>query len=177
MRVVCAWCGALIRTVPEDAHFAALQDSHGICEQCAGGMLEHLSVPVDQFLSELGVPVLVVDGDVRVLDANPAALSLLGQARDSVLGRMGGQVFECTNARLPEGCGRTVHCSGCVLRQTVTSTWETGQAHRRVPATLEVSAEDGPARIAFLVSTARVGSRVVLRVDPPAEEGAEKEGG
>lgn len=168
MKVSCAWCGALMEAVAGGVGSAEPRESHGICEACARTLLEDLGIPVAQFLSELGVPVLVVNDDVRVADANPAAVSFLGGERETILGRLGGEVFECRNAHLPGGCGRTVHCSGCVLRQTVESTWETGRPHERVPATLEVTREGSASQIAFLVTTAKVGDRVLVRIDPPA---------
>lgn len=170
MKVVCAWCGAFLRSVPDASPHGRLQDSHGICESCARTLREELGTPVERFLSELGVPVLLLSSDVRVVDANPAALAMLGGVRETTLGRLGGEVFECANAGLPGGCGRTVHCSGCVLRQTVTSTWQTGRTQTRIPATLEVTSRDAPERIAFLVTTARVGDRVLVRIDPPAAD-------
>lgn len=171
MKVVCAWCGTYLRTIPGDSPSAALRNSHGICEDCAKTLREGLGVPVKQFLSDLGVPVLLVSEDVHVLDVNLAAVSMLGGRRKAILGRRGGEVFECVNSRLPEGCGKTVHCSGCVLRQTVTSTWETGRPHRRIPATLEVNSRDDPGEIAFLVSTDKAGDKVVLRIEAPGENG------
>lgn len=171
MNVVCAWCGTFIRSVPEGAENPGPHDSHGICADCARTLLEDLGVPVETFLSELGVPVLLMDDDVQVTDANPAALAMLGRTEATVLGRLGGEVFECVNSRLPGGCGRSVHCSGCTLRRTVTSTWETGRTCSRVPATLEVTRGDEPERIALLITTAKVGNRVLLRIDPPGEDG------
>jgi hypothetical protein len=52
----------------------------------------------------------------------------------------------------------------------VTSTWETGRTCSRVPATLEVTSPGEPERIAFLITTAKVGDRVLLRIDPPGPE-------
>lgn len=167
MKTSCAWCGASMTGEETDppASDAGELISHGICPDCAEVMLRELGVPVTEFLSELGIPVMLVTDDIRVLDANPAALSMVGGEPSTILGKLGGQVFECSNSRLPGGCGRTIHCSGCVLRQTVISTWTTGETHRRVPATLEVLPEGSTTRIDLFVSTAKVGDRVVLRID------------
>jgi PAS domain-containing protein len=170
MNVYCAWCGALLRSVADGSDPLGPHDSHGICADCARTLLQQLGIPIEKFLSELGVPVLMVDDDVRVLDANPAALSMLDRTEETVLGHLSGEVFECVNSRLPGGCGRSVHCSGCTLRRTVTSTWETGQTCSRVPATLEVTPAGEPERIALLITTAKVGNRVLLRIDPPESE-------
>jgi hypothetical protein len=78
---------------------------------------------------------------------------------------MGGDVFECAYARLPGGCGRTAHCSGCTIRQTVMDTVRTGQGHLRAPAYLNRATPDGVQRIPLTISTERVGDFVLLRID------------
>lgn len=123
-------------------------------------------MPVEEFLHSLRVPVLLVGDDVEVLDLNEAALGRLGKAADSVRGRLGGEVFDCDHADLPGGCGRTVHCSGCVLRRTVTATYESGTAHVRVPATLTVRNDHEPATADLLITTALVGGRVLVKFEP-----------
>jgi len=121
---------------------------------------------VEEFLRSLRVPVLLVSEDVEVLDANQVALGLLGKTADAVRGRLGGEVFECAHAELPGGCGRTIHCSGCVLRRTVTETYEEGMPHVRVPATLKTRAEQEPSDADLLITTALVGGRVLLKFEP-----------
>ena len=167
MKVTCAWCGAEIRSLPEESDSPERRDSHGICEPCSRTLIENLGIPLGRFLSNLNAPVLLVDRDVRVLEASPGALDALDAPAENVLGRLGGEVFECANASLPGGCGRSVHCSGCVLRNTVTSTWETGVSHIGIPATLHVTRDTAPDRVDLIVSTARVGDRVVLKIDSP----------
>lgn len=124
-----------------------------------------------RFESENGVPVVVVTGDVRVVDANPAAVDMLGGDPDVLIGHMGGEVFGCENTSLPGGCGSTPRCTGCVVRRTVVETLESGDARLRVPATLRVTSHARPTNVSFLVSTARVGGNVLLRIDSPRSAG------
>jgi len=52
----------------------------------------------------------------------------------SVVGLRGGEAFACVRSRLPEGCGRTVHCRECGVRRTVEQVARTGQTRERVAA-------------------------------------------
>ena len=104
--------------------------------------------------------------NVDVLDANQAALGVLGKAAEAVTGRLVGEVFECANADLPGGCGRTIHCSVCVLRHAVETTFQEGTPQVRVPASLKARAGDGPGSIDLLITTARVGGHVLVKFEP-----------
>ena len=61
------------------------------------------------------------------------AEALAGKPKKVFLGLPGGKVFECAYARLPEGCGKTVHCVTCAIRNTVTSTIQKEVLQVRVP--------------------------------------------
>lgn len=95
--------------------------------------------------------------------ANRKACEVLGKTLPQIEGLKSGDVFECENARQPEGCGHTVHCSGCAIRQTVLDTMQTENPHTRVPATLNHLA--GSTRIDLLISTETHGNVVFLRID------------
>lgn len=75
-----------------------------------------------------------------------------------------GEVVECENSRLPGGCGKTVHCSGCVLRRTVTDTYNTGRQSSMVPAKLTTERGD----VSYMVSAMKVGDCVVVKLDTQA---------
>jgi ferredoxin len=79
--------------------------------------------------------------------------------------RRGGEVFECVNARLPGGCGKTIHCSACVVRRSVTTTHRTSLPQSMVPATLKRSSPAGPVNVALQITTVKVGEMVMLRID------------
>jgi len=74
-------------------------------------------------------------------------------------------VFECANAKLPEGCGNTIHCSGCTIRRNVMDTQETGRRHFRVPAYLNQGNPESYQQIRFLISTEKVEGIVLLRIE------------
>lgn len=164
MGTSCAWCGAPLRARSE-ATLPEGRESHGICPACAEKLLSDDGMDIDAFLRQLGVPVFLVSEDVEVLDASEAALTMVQKPVDSVLGKLGGEVFECANAELPGGCGRTIHCSGCVLRETVTATWADGVSRVRVPASLKLRPRNAADVVELRVSTARVGEGVLLKVE------------
>jgi len=123
-------------------------------------------VPLTTFLDALEAPVLLVTEDVEVRKTNTRARELVGKTEDALRGLLGGEVFDCVYAALPEGCGRTVHCSGCTIRRSVGHTFSTGEALERIPATLRRRASDEePRDTEIYVTTRKVEGRVLLRID------------
>lgn len=161
MRCVCAWCGAEITADREGDG----QVSHGICLDCADGMLANEAVPLQHLIDKLEMPVLVVDSDVTVELVNQSAQEALGVSSEEARHRRGGEVFDCLHSHLPGGCGRTIHCTGCVLRRAVARTHETGEPQMRVPATLKKGDPDAPSSIAFLVTTVKKENVVLVKLD------------
>jgi hypothetical protein len=90
---------------------------------------------------------------------------MLGKGSPEIEGHKGGDVFECAYARLPEGCGNTIHCSGCTIRRTVMETHKTGKSSLRVPATLNRNDPEDPDKITLLISTEKIADVVLLRID------------
>ncbi len=176
MKSVCAWCGRPLRDVPSRSGDQWI--THGICTDCRDQVLAGMGVPLSEFLDALPQPVLVVDGDAVVLATNESARRMGnegdGNPKPDADGdpkpRLG-DVFECVNAKQPEGCGRTVHCSGCTIRHTVEHTFETGEAKLRVPATLTAGSEEEPEEVGLWITTEKVGGHVLLRVDGKRHRG------
>jgi len=63
------------------------------------------------------------------------------------LGLRRGEAMECRYARLPEGCGETVHCEICSVRNTVLEVLETGESREQVPAYVDRGAHRVPLTI------------------------------
>ena len=97
--------------------------------------------------------------------------NVLDKDSHQIIWELGGDVFECAYARLPERCGRTIHCSGCTIRKAVKETFETGEPRVRVPAVLNQEDEDGPSVVYLTITTIKSGEVVFLRIDRmvPAE--------
>ena len=136
-----------------------------VCEECLQNVGAQSGMPLRDFLDGLGVPVVAVDSDVVVSMANKPLLALLGKNFSQVRGQRGGDVFECAYARLPGGCGRTVHCSGCAIRRAVTETFTTGRSLRGVLAYLNRDAITQFLQLGMLISTEKVWGMVLLRID------------
>ena len=86
MRSVCAWCGAEIRTATGNSDPAIV--SHGICVTCADRFFRPRDRTMHGFLNQMDAPTVLVDGDVRVLEANDEALRLLGPRFEAARGRL-----------------------------------------------------------------------------------------
>jgi hypothetical protein len=73
-----------------------------------------------KILNAIPFMVFVVDADVQVVDANLAALRLLGVERKTVLSIRGGHALHCIHAQVdPKGCGYAPACRDCVIRDSV----------------------------------------------------------
>ena len=105
MKRTCAWCGI---TLQPDTHQERRYSpiTHGICPSCAEQVLGHERSSFSEFLDTLGGPVIVVDGDGIVLNANKQAQNLLQKDLDAVRGKRGGDIIECQYSRSSGGCGR-----------------------------------------------------------------------
>ena len=141
------------------------ETTHGICGDCLDNFEFQQGVPFQRYIDSLPLPVLVVDRHVVVKAVNRRACEALGKEPLEIVQHLGGNVFECARARLPEGCGNTVHCSGCAIRRSVTRTFETGEPQKGVPAVLRRGGTTSLRDIALTITTVRSGDIVMLRVD------------
>jgi hypothetical protein len=135
MRVICSYCRRVISADPQ----ARVTDvSHGMCAPCATHF-ERLwaGMPLGEYLDDLARPVLLTDGEGRVLAMNQKLADLLGVDCAKAVGLLGGEAFACVRSRLPEGCGRTAHCRECAVRRSVEAVARTGKACERVRAYLD----------------------------------------
>ncbi|HEY5975965.1 MAG TPA: PAS domain-containing protein [Geobacteraceae bacterium] len=119
-----------------------------------------------EFLDSISVPIVLVDADGVIRTANRHALAMFQKDAAEIEGGLGGDVFECIYAKLPEGCGHTVHCAGCAIRQSVMLTHLTGQNAMRVPASLKMQCPQEPQEIRFLISTEKFCDHVMLTIAP-----------
>jgi PAS domain-containing protein len=137
--------------------------THGMCRACG----EHFGaqwagISYGAYLERFPFPVVLVEGAGRVVAINRPACDFLGREPTDVIGLLGGEAMECARARLPGGCGKTVHCSTCTIRNSVTLTHRTGQAVTRAPARLRRSDRT----FDLLISTALAGKLVRVTIEP-----------
>jgi signal transduction histidine kinase/DNA-binding response OmpR family regulator len=101
--------------------------------------------------------MLLLDGERIVRRVNGLACSFTGSSTTEMIGRRGGEALRCLYAlNSPEGCGYGPHCQKCAVRLTVMDTYETGQSHHQVEASLPFRIEDKEQPLTFLLSTTKV---------------------
>ncbi|MBN2145507.1 MAG: PAS domain-containing protein [Candidatus Aureabacteria bacterium] len=163
MKIVCSWCKTVMQEKPSPDQNQKI--SHGICDVCRTNTVFQLGVPQKQFIEDIKEPSCIINPEGRVITANQAALKTLGKTLSEILNLPGGNVFECAYARLPEGCGRTIHCSGCTIRRTVTKTYETSEPQYRIPAVLKYGSLKKSQNIHMLISTEKISGVVFIKVE------------
>lgn len=164
MNRVCSRCGGELESGVTEIHPGSVV-SRGLCQECSHHLLAQRGMPLMQYLNGLMAPVAVVDPEGVLQAANTQLCELVSQDLSAVRGKRGGDVFECEYAGLPGGCGHTDHCSACTIRREVTETMRTGRSRERVPASLQQGSPGRARPVELLISTERVGSHVLLRID------------
>lgn len=166
MHVVCSYCRKDLGTKPPLSDGGV---THAMCRDCDAYFAEQWKgMSYAAYVARFPYPVVLVEGEGRVVAMNRTACDFLGREPSEVVGLLGGEAMECAYARLPGGCGKTAHCPACAIRNSVTATHQTGKPLTRVPATLrrrDQSVHD------LLISTTRE-DRVVKVVIEPAPAAA-----
>ena len=78
----------------------------------------------------LPLPTFIVDDDVRIQDYNTAGGQLLGPDPQLALHRRGGDALHCIHAEA-KGCGQSLLCKDCVIRNGVNRALAGGGTHRQ----------------------------------------------
>jgi hypothetical protein len=164
MKLVCAWCGVGMERSGYDQTPEGTT-SHGLCRECSLALAsQDEGTTLQRHIDSIPTPILLIDSENKVLAANARACEILGSRSDTANVTFG-PVFDCVYSRSPEGCGRAIHCVGCVIRKSVAATFNTGQPQVSVPATLSVNSPDQPSAVTFTITTIRTGECVTLRID------------
>lgn len=138
--------------------------SHGLCPACSGALTSQDSgTSLQGHIDSIPIPILLIDARNTIVAMNAKACDTLGWK--SVLNQALGRVFDCIYSRFPEGCARSVHCSGCAIRRAVATTFDTGEPQIQVPATISVDNPDRLSEAAFAITTVRKNGVVLLRIE------------
>jgi len=165
MKLVCAWCGASIER-PGYGHELDTTTSHGMCPACSRALdSQNEGVSLQRHIDSISVPIVLVDSNNSIVATNSKACEMLGRRPEATIDCMLGTVFDCVHSRLPEGCGRAIHCSGCVIRKCVTATFNTGAPQLSIPATLSVESPDQLLEAVFSVTTVKSVGVVAMRIE------------
>ena len=163
MNRICAWCK---KEMANREQYSADGDiTHGICSLCAVEFTRNITRTAQEILDMIVEPVFVLDSEGVVKSTNASGRKLLGKEYSDISNHLGGEVFECVYARLPEGCGRTEHCKTCAIRNTVMDTLATGRSYTKVPAFQKINTPGGVRIMRFFVSTEKLDGHILLRID------------
>ena len=171
MKRICAWCNTELKAKEEYASQGDI--SHGICSPCAIRITAIRPRSAKKLLNILHEPVFVIGSDAVVKAANKRGLemlvTMLGKKTGDVENVLGGDAFECTYAAREGGCGQTIHCTTCALRNIIMDTLASGKGHKNVPAFQNINTAEGRRLVKFYISTERIGDSILLRIDEAIE--------
>ena len=163
MKKVCSWCNKDLK--PKEEYSSEGDITHGICSLCAIKISSFKPRTAKQILNYVKEPVFVIDQDGIVKAGNESGLNMLGKDIEEIENELGGDAFECSYASLEGGCGNTIHCKTCAIRNIVMDTLSTGHGYKNVPAYQSINTTDGTRILRFCISTEKVGECILLRID------------
>ena len=135
----------------------------GICDPCAREQLRQFGRPLQSFIDELPVPVVIVGPDCEVLGANKSAQAI-GPKRLPKIDDRFGDAIGCVNSKTT-GCGRSVHCQSCTIRRTVLETFATGRPCTDVEAYRDIEVDSRIKHLNLRLNTELRGKYVVVRIE------------
>ncbi len=164
MKKVCAWCNSPMGSVSVKSDTIPSLVTHSICNDCSDNLDFQLGVPLQRYLDSLRIPIVALNSDGRVIAINSEATEMYSGGTGEEMAEWPFKVFECAHARLPDGCGNRVHCSGCAIRFAVTDTYRTGVSLQDVPAHITHCDSDSPDTAELLISADMINKIVFLRI-------------
>lgn len=163
MKIICSYCR---EGMGEKEPLDDPGVTHGICPEC----YKHFSpqwegLHLSEYLDTFDEPMVVFTSDTRVIAFNKSYAGTFLEEEEKPAGLFGGEFMECAHARLPGGCGQTVHCRSCTIRNTLQATLRTGQPQKNVSAYLNVLKNGKHAVEKLKVSTEMHGLMVRMRIE------------
>lgn len=156
MNVLCSWCYNIF----ESPGFDDGQES--ICPGCRNwhqGASEHT---IKGILEKLPVPVISLAADNTIISANTKASDVFNLTFEQSSEKKAGEHFNCENSRLPGGCGKTIKCMNCSIRNIILTTYLDGMPRENVSVTIDTVDNK---KIRFTFSAVRVKGNVWIRFD------------
>jgi PAS domain-containing protein len=163
MKKTCSLCKKKLKT--RNSHASIGNITHFLCTFCALEITKETPRTVGQILNLINEPIFLIDNNGAVQGANESASEMLNKKLPDIEGQMGGDAFECAYAKQEDGCGKSIHCKTCAIRNIVMETLASGHGFDKVPAFQSIITADGSAIMKFIITTEKVGDQVLLRID------------
>jgi PAS domain-containing protein len=154
----CAYCGRRVR----QRHLPRSDQPVSLCPECSRNTGAGV-VSLGEFLDRFDLPCILVDGNGLILAANRFAAELFGRELTELVGLPGGDAIQCIHTRAPVGCGRTIHCLACGMRNAVVRSRQSGGCCFQLPA--RVVRRDG-GTVQLLVTTTPDGDLTRVFLEP-----------
>lgn len=162
MKTICAHCSVELssdRTQADDLL------SHGLCRPCLDNVMAGSGHSLESYLNRFNVPVFVVDANYCIVSANDQGQVLAVHDLEEIRGDLTGDVFGCLHADDPDGCGESLHCRTCTIRNTIKQVIETGDPCLHQLACQDLDTVIGPRSVSFIISAEKAGDSVLLKID------------
>ena len=164
MKRVCAWCNKAMSPVNTGGKAAANLRTHSICSDCSDNLDFQLGVSLTTYLDSFKIPVVALDGNGSLIGINRAAAEMYTGKAPLEPAEWQEKVFECAHARLPQGCKKEVHCSGCAIRIVTNESFRSGECSHNVPAHVKHCSSDSTEKAELLVSAKKKDAIVFLKI-------------
>jgi len=161
---VCAWCNKTMSPVRTGGKASKGLVTHSVCSDCADNLDFQLGVSLKEYLDSLKMPIIALDDYGAVIAVNSAASLIYREKSGIEPVAWKEKVYECAHARLPEGCKKTVHCSGCAIRFVTSDTFNSGESRQNVQAHLNHCSSDMNEKAELLISADKIDNIVFLRI-------------
>ena len=163
MKIKCRSCNGEIDNQNLGAIIDYLKDE--LCSNCKLDLSCREGITLQEVIDKQIAPIIVLDQEGLVQTVNEKARELFNQTLYYFRGKTVGKVFECKYAQLPEGCGKTVHCSSCSIRLAISETFTSGKPVTRMGATLKSLGSGEQQEIHYYISTMKRRDAVILQID------------
>jgi len=163
MKRICAWCKRELNIREELSTDGMI--TQGICSHCAVQFTRSTPKSIRVILNSVSEPIFVIDAQGTVVSANESGRRFSGKNDSELENRRGGDVWGCSYAKLPEGCGKTEHCKTCAIRNIVMETLTNGRGYTNVPVFQSIRTPSGAHIMRFHISTEKVEDYILLRID------------
>jgi len=105
-------------------------------------------------LNNAPIIILLVDEQLKIIKVNQTGLNLTEKSSNQVVGLRGGDVLNCIHStEHPEGCGHSLDCKVCALRNSINYTLDTHESLYKVEAILNMGSCDNVFERNVLITT------------------------